>query len=77
MSTIINNPGGNKDNADASGGSGVIIGAVLVVIVLIVVVMLALPYVREKVDDISNVENPTINVELPAEAIPSAETIPE
>jgi predicted metalloprotease len=65
MTTVINNPGENS-NADASGGSGVVVGAVLVVLVLIVVIVLSLPYIRQKVDNMSKPANPTINVTLPS-----------
>lgn len=77
MTTIINSPRENKDSAAASGGAGVIIGAVLVVLILIGIIMLSLPYIREKIDGFSNIENPTINVELPPITIPSTDTIPE
>ena len=73
MTTVINNPGGNevvRDNANASGGSGVVIGAVIVVLVLVVGVILALPYIRSRVDGMTKPTNPTINVTLPEPKIP-------
>ena len=64
MTTVINNPGENKESSAVSGGVGVVIGAILVILVLFVVVMLTLPYIRKQMDSITNTE-PTINVVLP------------
>lgn len=72
MTTVINNPGENRgnENANANGGSGVVIGAVLVVLVLLVAIVLALPYIRERFDGMSEPVNPVINVEVPSDIIP-------
>lgn len=76
MTTVINNPGGveTRDNANASGGSGVVVGAVIVVLVLVVGIVLALPYIKGRVDGMTKPTNPTINVTLPAPTTPSAQT---
>lgn len=71
MSTVINNPNRNNGNG-TSGGAGVIIGAVIVILVLVVAIIYALPYIRNRVDSMSEPANPTINVELPS--LPSANT---
>jgi len=76
MTTVINNPGENKESSAVSSGSGVVIGAVLVVVVLIGSIVLAMPYIRNKVDDIGTIENPTINVQVPASTALSATTTP-
>lgn len=79
MTTIINNPnpGENKDNSAASGGSGVIIGAVIVVLVLVVGIVLALPYIKERMDSMTKPGNATINIELPPPATsPDNATVP-
>lgn len=64
MSTVINNPSDGGGN-NASGASGVLIGAVVVVIMLIIGVVLALPYIRGRLDRVSEPVRPTINVQLP------------
>jgi hypothetical protein len=76
MTTVINNPGGSevRGNANESGGSGVVIGAVIVVLVLVGGIILALPYIKGRVDGMTKPTNPTINVTLPAPTIPSAQT---
>ncbi|MFZ2484809.1 MAG: hypothetical protein WAX80_01855 [Minisyncoccia bacterium] len=77
MTTVINNPGENKESAAASGGAGVIIGAVVVILILVGVIVLALPYIRERVDGMSKPQNATINVQLPPSAVPGTTPTPE
>ena len=76
MTTVINNPGENKESAAVSGGAGVIIGAVVVILILIGVIVFSLPYIRQKIDSVGNIENPTINVQLPPITMPDTVTIP-
>ena len=69
MTTIINSPReqGENNGNNASGGAGVLIGAVVVVLVLVVGIILALPYLRQRFNSVTSpvVNNPTINVQLP------------
>ena len=79
MTTVINNPGENRvgpDNANASGGSGVVTGAVIVVLALIGAVVLALPDIRERTDAMSQPAEPVVNIQVPAGAIPGADEEP-
>ncbi len=79
MTTVINNPGGNRvdpenrGHENESGGSGVVIGAVIVVLVLIAVIVLALPYVRDRVDGMSEPVDPVVNIQIPPTTIPGAD----
>lgn len=76
MTTVINNPGENREpkSNGTSAGSGVVIGAVIVILILVVVIVLALPYMREQVEGMRSPGNPTINVQLPSLPSPSAST---
>lgn len=80
MTTIINNPGENRvepenrGHANESGGSGVVIGAVIVVLVLIAVIVLALPYVRDRVDNMSESADPVVNIQIPPIVVPGTNT---
>jgi len=73
MDTVTNNQG--KNNSDGmSGGAGVLIGAVIVILALVIAIILALPYIRGRVDAMSRPVNPTINVQLPSPSLPAADT---
>ena len=73
MTTIINNP--NKSDGDnagnnSSGGAGILIGAIVVILVLVTAIVLALPYLRERINNVTQsktpvINNPTVNVQLP------------
>lgn len=76
MTTVINNPNNPNGNSESSGASGVVIGAVIVVLILIGVIIFALPYIRERVDSMSQPANPTINIELPTPPITVTPTTP-
>ncbi len=76
MTTVINNPGENKEGAAMSAGAGVMIGAVIVILILVGGIVLALPYIREKTDGMGKIENPTINVQLPQPTAPTTTTTP-
>ena len=70
MTTIINNPN-EKDVSNgnsASGATGILVGAVLVIIILAVIIFLSMPYIRDRINALSSptVNNPTVNVQLPA-----------
>ncbi len=83
MTTIINNPreSGRDNNGNAeSGGAGVLMGAVVVVLVLAVAIILALPYLRERINNVTQsktpvINNPTINVQLPSIPGPATTTV--
>lgn len=76
MTTVINNPGENREtkSAGTSAGAGVVIGAVIVILILVVVIVLALPYMRKQVESMRSPGNPTINVQLPNLPSPTSST---